>query len=67
MRRIARPPLSLLLLVAAAVGCKDRAAPARDDTPPAALPDLSSSLDALRAEFNAHRGESRFLTLLSPT
>ena len=31
------------------------------------LTDLSGSLDAVRAEFNAHRDEARFLTLLSPT
>jgi hypothetical protein len=33
----------------------------------ASLIDLSPSLDALKADFNAHRGEARFLTLLSPT
>ncbi len=36
--------------------------------PPAAqLGDLSASLDGARAAFNAHKGEARFLTLLSPT
>jgi hypothetical protein len=33
----------------------------------ARLVDVSGSLAAVRADFNAHRGESRFLTLLSPT
>ena len=32
-----------------------------------ALADLTASLDALRTNFNAHRGEARFLTLLSPS
>ena len=31
------------------------------------LTDLTGSLDALRAEFNAHEAEPRFLTLLSAT
>lgn len=37
--------------------------------PPAVDPltDLSASLEALRADFNAHSGEARFLTLLSPS
>jgi ABC-type uncharacterized transport system auxiliary subunit len=33
----------------------------------ARLVDLSTSLEAARVAFNAHRGEARFLTLLSPT
>lgn len=32
-----------------------------------ALVDLTASLDALKTHFNAHRGEARFLTLLSPS
>lgn len=32
-----------------------------------ALVDLSASLDAVKTNFNAHRGEARFLTLLSPS
>ena len=32
-----------------------------------ALVDLSSSLEAIRADFNAHRDRNRFLTLLAPT
>ena len=31
------------------------------------LPDLSASLDGVRTEFNAHKHEARFLTLLAPT
>jgi hypothetical protein len=34
---------------------------------PSKLGDLSMSLAAVREEFNAHKGEARFLTLLSPT
>jgi hypothetical protein len=33
----------------------------------AKLVDLSTSLDALRTAFNAHKQEARFLTLLSPS
>ena len=36
-------------------------------SPPAALVDLSASLDPLRREFDAHAGEARFVALLSPT
>ena len=36
-------------------------------TPAVELADLSTSLEAARAAFNAHKGEARFLTLLSPT
>ena len=39
-------------------------APAGD---PARIIDLSTSVAELRTEFDAHRGEPRFLTLLSPT
>ena len=35
--------------------------------PAVKLGDLSTSLKAARAAFNAHKGEARFLTLLSPT
>jgi hypothetical protein len=34
---------------------------------PPKLVDLSASLEPIRAEFDAHAGEARFLTLLSPT
>lgn len=33
----------------------------------ATLVDASSSLDPARAAFNAHRGEARFVAVLSPT
>lgn len=57
------------------IGCESRkSAPAPGPAPAAStarapLVDLttSSSLAAVRAVFNAHRGEPRFLTLLSPT
>jgi hypothetical protein len=51
--------------VAAAPGCEAKA-PARATAP---LVDLTttSTLAPVRAAFNAHRGEARFLTLLSPT
>jgi len=42
------------------------AAPAAIPTAPKLI-DLSASLEPARREFNAHRGEARFLTLLSPT
>jgi len=56
--------LALALVLSAVVaGCKSEA------SPPAGpgLADLSGSLDAVRSEFNAHKQEARFLTLLSPT
>jgi hypothetical protein len=49
--------LKALLIVVAVAACRSDAA----------LPDLGASLEAVRADFNAHRGEARFLTLLSPT
>ena len=53
-------------------GCDStRHSEAKSDTKGASravtLPDLSASLDAVRAEFNAHKQEARFLTLLAPT
>jgi hypothetical protein len=53
---------ALLLLGLAVVACKSES-----DTKPTTLTDLNKSLDAVRTEFNAHKGEARFLTLLSPT
>jgi hypothetical protein len=35
--------------------------------PPHGLVDVSASLDAIKTDFDAHAGEARFLTLLSPT
>lgn len=43
------------------------ALPAGDAARAVELGDLSASLDAVRTAFNAHKGEARFLTLLSPT
>jgi hypothetical protein len=34
---------------------------------PARIIDLSTSLEELRRDFDAHSGEARFVTLLSPT
>jgi len=64
-------PLLGLLLGAGA--CKAKPPPANQDASEvstggsAGLPDLSTSLGAVRTEFNAHRGQARFLTLLAPT
>lgn len=69
---------SALLIVAALalVGCKskksapppeDKPAPSAAVAPEAPVGDLSTSLAAARTAFNAHKGEPRFLTLLSPT
>ena len=50
---------ALVLVVLAA--CSSSRAPA---TP---LTDVGGSLEAVRAEFDAHAGEPRFIALLSPT
>lgn len=50
---------------AAALATEPSARPARTEAPE--LVDLSSSLEAIRLEFNAHKNEKRFLTLLAPT
>jgi hypothetical protein len=55
--------VALLAFALAVVGCK----PGSDRSATAALPDLTTSLDAARTAFNAHKQEARFLTLLSPT
>jgi hypothetical protein len=66
-------PIRTLLLVALAAalapGCRDRAdrAPASQPAARPGLTDLTASLEAIRADFNAHRSETRFLTLLAPT
>ena len=51
-----------LVLACLAAACDRQAPPA-----PPALVDLDASLDPVRADFNAHRGQPRFLTLLAPT
>ena len=43
------------------------AATTAQPAPAVQLGDLSTSLAAVRTEFNARKGEARFLTLLSPT
>ena len=59
-----------------AAACDKKSSPdptpkAEKDAPQAApagkLVNLSTSLAAAREAFNAHKGEARFLTLLSPT
>jgi hypothetical protein len=35
--------------------------------PPAEIVDLSTSIDAFAREFDSHKGEARFVTILSPT
>jgi hypothetical protein len=51
-----------LVLAGLAAACDRQAPPA-----PPALVDLDTALDPVRASFNAHRGQPRFLTLLAPT
>jgi hypothetical protein len=55
---------SLLLCVACGWASKSDSAAT---TKAAALPELRAPLDELRAWFDAHRGEARFLAILSPT
>jgi hypothetical protein len=70
-----RLPLLALSLALSVLGCdsKKRSTPesSQPANPAARAPliDLTSasSLAAVRTAFNAHRGEPRFLTLLSPT
>jgi hypothetical protein len=79
----ARPMRSQVAVVLAAVtlclhGCDKTSSPPKQTqsdgagavakpVPAVQLGDLSTSLAAVRTEFNAHKGEARFLTLLSPT
>lgn len=64
--------LSIVLaatLLILGTSCKPRPGGANmsaDAAPRVKLTDLSASLDAIRTEFNAHKQEARFLTLLSP-
>ena len=60
---MSRVPLRFALVALLAVACRERA----ERAPEATLVDLDSSLAAARVDFNAHRGENRFLALLAPT
>ena len=50
------------LIVLALAACS-----AKETYPEARIIDLSSSVAELRADFDAHKGEPRFVTLISPT
>ncbi len=62
------PPRAMLgavsrsLIIVGLIGCKSVPA-----APEAEIVDLSSSVEAMRLDFNAHRDEPRFVTLLSPS
>jgi uncharacterized protein YccT (UPF0319 family) len=49
-----------LAVLALLVGCKPAGSVAQ-------VVDLSTSIDELRRDFDSHRGEMRFVTLLAPT
>ncbi len=65
--------MRLLFLIGAIglamLGCDSKEAPKQQAAARAPLVDLAgeTSLAAVRTAFNAHAGEARFLTLLSPT
>jgi hypothetical protein len=66
----ARSSVVVLALVATSVACKSQPTNQSNATkqePTAPLVDLSASLDAARTEFNAHKRDARFVTLLAPT
>lgn len=65
--RSARHAAAIALLAAGWLGCRDEGSRPAASKPPPELVDLDASLASVRAEFNAHRGENRFLTLLAPT
>jgi hypothetical protein len=62
--RLIRAALVITALAVAATACKGKTTSAA--APSSTLVDLSTSLDAVRTAFNAHKQEARFLTLLSP-
>jgi len=69
MRAVSRAPVLRAVGLVLALGfvlsaCKRTDAPAG---PPAQIIDTSVSFEELRADFDAHRGEPRFLTLLAPS
>ena len=57
---------ALLLLALTFVACKSDSDVTLQASN-ASLTDLTSSLDAVRIDFNAHKTEPRFVTLLSAT
>jgi outer membrane murein-binding lipoprotein Lpp len=62
--------IGAFVLACVAAGCKSGST-ARQSGADAAeaatkLTDLSTSLEAIRADFNAHKKEARFIALLSP-
>ena len=61
--------LSATVVLCAACGSKDPApaTQAQAQEQPPALPELRAPLDELRSWFDSHRGEARFLAILSPT
>jgi len=67
-----RTVVAAVALVVAAAACKGKTCSCASGAAPSAtassskLVDLSTSLDAVRTAFNAHKQEARFLTLLSP-
>jgi hypothetical protein len=63
---MARSAWSVAAAAALLLGACARPAERRPPAP-SKLGDLSASLEAAREVFNAHRGEPRFLALLSPT
>ncbi|MEO7736122.1 MAG: hypothetical protein ABIY55_34510 [Kofleriaceae bacterium] len=58
---------TLAFVLALAVAACNSDLAAKPATTKVTLTDLSKSLDAVRAEFNTHTQEARFLTLLAPT
>jgi hypothetical protein len=59
-------PKTVLLLALAMAACNSDSN-AKPQLAQRTLPDLTASLDAMRVEFNAHKSEPRFVTLLSAT
>ena len=67
MVRISMLSASLLLCAACGSKASEPATQAQAQEQPAALPELRAPLDELRTWFDAHRGEARFIAILSPT
>jgi hypothetical protein len=72
-----RFPALAVILALSMFGCDSKTSASESAPPTASKPDsarvplvdltASSTLAAVRTAFNAHKGEARFLTLLSPT